>query len=414
MTAPVMTAPAMTAPSGTPFDAGRTLRFATQIARPRLCGSDEERRVAQEIRAALEEAGLDVEEQFFHARPLGDAWVRLSLAGTHAALALAACGLFVDARLTWAGLGAFALMVAAGPLGARALSRLSVRDVPSDAPVARRWRKSANVVGRTRVPLDGGGGPLLVFVAHYDSKSQSLSLGARARQAMLARKRGFSFVGLIGAGLVGVAFPPWFVAAAWLLVVGLSLPLYALRTHNRSPGANDNASGVGVLVELARIWPTLPASARCRAIFLTPSGEELGLLGSDIWVRRHLEALRREPALFVLNLDTVGAPAPVWVVPARGPRGDNLSMPRALVETGKSAGVQVRPYAGRVGLVTDHLSFTRRGIDCATLLAHEWTDETLHTPDDSVDALREEGFVQIGRVVLAAIERLAASEAKQR
>jgi hypothetical protein len=69
------------------------------------------------------------------------------------------------------------------------------------------------------------------------------------------------------------------------------------------PGADDNASGVAVLLELARV---LPAGARPRRtiVFIAFTGEEAGLAGSRHYVAHPLFPL--EQTIGVINLDTVG------------------------------------------------------------------------------------------------------------
>jgi hypothetical protein len=69
-----------------------------------------------------------------------------------------------------------------------------------------------------------------------------------------------------------------------------------------TPGAQDNASGVAVLLELARTLPKLHLPFRLRFVFF--GAEEVGLLGSQAYVDRHREDLRRCELMF--NMDSVG------------------------------------------------------------------------------------------------------------
>jgi aminopeptidase YwaD len=68
------------------------------------------------------------------------------------------------------------------------------------------------------------------------------------------------------------------------------------------PGANDNASGVSMLLELAHHYRTnRPA---CSIVFIAFAGEESGLIGSSFFVRKptfDLAAIR-----FLINLDLLG------------------------------------------------------------------------------------------------------------
>lgn len=69
-----------------------------------------------------------------------------------------------------------------------------------------------------------------------------------------------------------------------------------------TPGAEDNASGVAVLLELARTLPKLNLPFRLRFVFF--GAEEVGLLGSQAYVHLHREDLRRCELMF--NMDCVG------------------------------------------------------------------------------------------------------------
>ena len=69
-----------------------------------------------------------------------------------------------------------------------------------------------------------------------------------------------------------------------------------------TPGAQDNASGVAVALELARSLPKLSLPVNLR--FVLFGAEEAGLLGSKSYVQMHREELRKCDLLF--NLDSVG------------------------------------------------------------------------------------------------------------
>lgn len=68
------------------------------------------------------------------------------------------------------------------------------------------------------------------------------------------------------------------------------------------PGANDNASGVAVLLDLMRYFKEHPAKYSVAFYFFT--GEEIGLLGSEYYVKNPLFNLNRIKVL--INLDLMG------------------------------------------------------------------------------------------------------------
>ena len=67
-------------------------------------------------------------------------------------------------------------------------------------------------------------------------------------------------------------------------------------------GADDNASGTAAVMELARLFAAAPA--RRSIVFVTFSGEELGLLGSEYYVEH--SPLPLDSAVAMINFDMVG------------------------------------------------------------------------------------------------------------
>ncbi len=69
------------------------------------------------------------------------------------------------------------------------------------------------------------------------------------------------------------------------------------------PGANDNASGVAMLLSLARYYSTHPS--KYSLVFIFFSGEEAGLEGSKYFVRHPFFELSK--VKFLLNIDILGS-----------------------------------------------------------------------------------------------------------
>jgi hypothetical protein len=123
-------------------------------------------------------------------------------------------------------------------------------------------------------------------MAHYDTKSQLLPTGVRVGLVVAAALlcAALALRGLAAeAGLAGppAAAGPWGAAAA---VVLLLAALAANVTGNRSPGALDNGSAVGTLLELARCWRPLPG-APAEVLWVASGSEEVGLDGARHFLR---------------------------------------------------------------------------------------------------------------------------------
>lgn len=70
------------------------------------------------------------------------------------------------------------------------------------------------------------------------------------------------------------------------------------------PGANDDASGVAMLLDLARHFSVPGNKPKYSIMFVAFSGEELGLLGSKHYVQRPMFDL--DKISFMINMDIVG------------------------------------------------------------------------------------------------------------
>ena len=70
------------------------------------------------------------------------------------------------------------------------------------------------------------------------------------------------------------------------------------------PGANDNASGTTMMMDLAKYFSDSTHQADYGIVFMAFSGEEIGLLGSQYYVRNPLFNLKRIKML--INIDMVG------------------------------------------------------------------------------------------------------------
>ncbi len=71
------------------------------------------------------------------------------------------------------------------------------------------------------------------------------------------------------------------------------------------PGANDNATGIAMLLELARYYSNPPVKPKYSLLFIAFGAEEVGLLGSKFYVEHPLVELSKTK--FVINLDLLGS-----------------------------------------------------------------------------------------------------------
>nr|MCU0761274.1 M20/M25/M40 family metallo-hydrolase [Steroidobacteraceae bacterium] len=166
------------------------------------------------------------------------------------------------------------------------------------------------------------------------------------------------------------------------------------------PGADDNASGVAVLLELARTLANAGAPPRT-VVFVAFAGEEAGLQGSRHYVANPVP-LPLAGIRSVLNLDTVGrlGDGPVQAL-ATGTASEWQHVFRGITF---STGIATRNVPG-ASQSSDQQSFIERGIPGVQLFTGAHLD--YHRPGDTADKVDVTGLVKVATVAREAVDYLA-------
>ncbi len=155
--------------------------------------------------------------------------------------------------------------------------------------------------------------------------------------------------------------------------------------HN---GADDNASGVAILLELAREFQE-PGHEAYNYLYIAFSGEEMGLLGSSFFVKN--PTIDLDKVDYMLNLDMVGRMKNrTLIVNGTGtsPHWGNL-----LVRANpKNWALNVTANQSGTG-PSDHTSFYQK--DLPVLAFFSGVHKDYHTPADDIHTLNYKGMAQI-------------------
>ena len=168
--------------------------------------------------------------------------------------------------------------------------------------------------------------------------------------------------------------------------------------HN---GADDNASGVAAVMELARIYATNRTTEPTNFIFACFSGEEDGLMGS-----KHLaENIKKtHPNLnLMVNMDMIGRLDSMNSLTVGGIGTSPLFGP--LIEKNKPAGYQITIDSSGVG-PTDHTSFYLK--DIPVLNFFTGTHHDYHKPSDDAHLINIRGVHHITEYIQRVVNSLAA------
>lgn len=176
-------------------------------------------------------------------------------------------------------------------------------------------------------------------------------------------------------------------------------------------GADDNASGVAGLLEIAEYLMDLKKQGKLTLprdiVFATWSGEELGLLGSSHFVKRFAgdkrETLQPEIAAY-LNMDMIGRYRETLTLQGVG---SSPFWPGEIERRNVPVGLAISTNDNAF-LPTDATSFYLKGVP--VLNAFTGPHENYSTPADTADTLNYDGAAKIAKLVALLTRAVANAE----
>lgn len=173
--------------------------------------------------------------------------------------------------------------------------------------------------------------------------------------------------------------------------------------HEPHLGADDNASGVAALLQIARTIKAAPLTRDVHFLFF--AGEEAGVLGSSHFTRTHAQLLKGAPAM--LNLDMVGRM-----------RGNALTVLGVESAEGWKPLIAAACEKARVSCTasgdgygpSDHTSFYAQGVPVLHFFTGAHSD--YHKPSDAAAKLNYGGAAQVAVVVAEIAHGLDSPELK--
>ena len=383
-----------------------TVEHLSSIERP--SASDGERRAAEWIRDRLNGSSADaqIEEERAH----GTYWVPLGLMTAAAGLAGLAA-----AR---GGRGARALATAVGAAAAAGIAD----DVSGGPHVFRRLLRQRTTYNVVAEAGDRGAERTIVFVAHHDAAHGGLVFAPQlttvpadafpdwyerqetSPQVMLLVVAGPALVAL--GALCGLRR---LRRLGTFLALGSTAAFADIAARPVVPGANDNLSGVAVVLELARALQERPVRG-VRVLLVSTGSEESFMEGMRGFARRHFPQLPPERTE-VICLDSVGSPELI-LIEGEGMlrmRDYTPELRERIAALAAGAGVRLRRRL-RLGLATDGLIALKAGYPTAAIgsVTKYKLPLNYHSPRDTAEALHYE-TVRDAAVLCEALVREAAA-----
>jgi glutaminyl-peptide cyclotransferase len=164
-------------------------------------------------------------------------------------------------------------------------------------------------------------------------------------------------------------------------------------------GANDGASGVAVLMELARILPQNPPAVPVWLVFF--DGEDSGNLNGWEWIvgsTYFADHLTIEPQAVVI-IDMVGdADLQLFF-----DRNSNPELSLEIWAIGAELDYDSFIAEYKYSMIDDHTPFTRLGIPAVDIIDFDYP--AWHTTEDTLDKISPNSLEQVGQTVLTWLYR---------
>lgn len=234
--------------------------------------------------------------------------------------------------------------------------------------------RSKNLITRIPCEIKKEKRPVLIFSAHYDTFSANLPYKMQSILIFIFR---IMFIPYL---VMAVVYSAWFIIDFFSGTVNqnlfVSLIIYTsiiqlfvliiifllIYNNKKSKGSIDNASGVSILIEIAKLVKKNPLK-NIDVIFIWTGAEEWGLLGSQNYCERNIINLNNKYDLnksFNINIDMVGTY--IGLIDGCGlfkNKRINNSLNEELETSAKNMKIPLIRYSKIISPKTDHRSFLK-------------------------------------------------------
>ena len=294
-------------------------------------------------------------------------------------------------------LGAAALLVVDDPadwrewVGYESTPRMLEEALPADVqiPVVHLRRGAAS-------RLSGLSPARLRKLAHEVRRARApLGRAPRLERSLMLRVRRVK-PGRYGRNVVGVLVGSDPRLRDEVVVLGAHLDHLGVEADGLHPGANDNASGVSAVIEIARTLGALPLPLKPRrtVVLVAFDAEEIGRLGSAYYVANPPLPLDR--TTLMINFDMIGRNEPdhVWAVATRS----SPALHQLHQEANRHVGLRLKHPENMRLTRSDHGAFFRAGVPVCYFFGG--LHDGYHSPRDTPDLVSCEKVARIARLAL--------------
>jgi hypothetical protein len=207
------------------------------------------------------------------------------------------------------------------------------------------------------------------------------------------------------ANIVGIVEPSHGRTSQYVVVgahydhLGKGSQFSLTRTEGIHNGADDNASGVSAMLELARIFAAKRDSLKRGIVFLGFTGEELGVLGSTFYTNNPVVPL--DNTVLMLNLDSVGRMRDHKLYAAG--TGTSPIFKELIAKANEGLALEIESSEGGFG-PSDHFTFYAHNVPVLFFFTGPHAD--YHKVSDDWDKINVEGVASVVKLSVHVLSQL--------
>jgi hypothetical protein len=162
-------------------------------------------------------------------------------------------------------------------------------------------------------------------------------------------------------------------------------------------GANDNASGTGVLLEFARTLARTILISHINIVLIAFSAEEKGLIGSYYYVNHPLFPI--EDTIAMINMDMVGTGIGPWEIATNFEQNKRLN--QSLIDALSYYKIYYRLASWYLKPISDHYPFYERGVPVVFFFRSNPTNiGGYHSIKDTIDTIDPKNLGECGKIII--------------
>ncbi len=254
---------------------------------------------------------------------------------------------------------------------------------------------------------------IVILIAHYDSKGQIFP------KTLLISLYIITIFGYLIMGIFFLIFSmikiffviPDLIALNILLSISIILTSigalnYFNKTINSSPGATDDAAGIGALVEILRVYKNYPLQ-NIDLLFMATSSEELNLGGAKTFMKNHGREFDPMHSFFI-NLDSLGSDEPFRLITSYGmpKKKCSLKLKNLFFKSARELNISLKEIYLPAGAWSDCMPIVRAGFEACWLDCSKRLIKYTHTKNDTISLVSRRGLKKSITLCIDVINKL--------